>query len=128
MIRRAQSNDSFAHLSFRAFEGGGRVAHAATRTLSASVCICLYRHGSNIGWVLFGTASDLFATWTLSFITMTRIALGEFDSIYPELFAINNPAGFLIIITYQVSTVARNVTQDRSCQWIVGKECLDLER
>ncbi|CAM9925770.1 unnamed protein product, partial [Ectocarpus sp. 8 AP-2014] len=38
---------------------------------------------SNLVWVIFGPSSLLFATWTASFVTMTRIALGEFDNIYP---------------------------------------------
>lgn len=57
---------------------------------------------SNIGWVIFGPSSDLFATWTVSFVTMTRVALGEFDNIYPLMIEINYDAALIIIITYQV--------------------------
>lgn len=38
----------------------------------------------------------------MSFVTMTRIALGEFDSIYPDMVDINPMAAFVIIATYQV--------------------------
>lgn len=44
----------------------------------------------------------LFATWTNSFVTMTRVALGEFDSVYPGMYTINPSSAFIIIATYQV--------------------------
>lgn len=59
-------------------------------------------HCSNVGWIIFGASSDLFATWTAAFVTMTRTAFGEFDNIYPEMVDINPDAAFLIIATYQV--------------------------
>lgn len=58
---------------------------------------------SNLGWVIFGPSLSLFATWTMSFVTMTRVALGEFDNIYPLIVEVNYPAAFIIIVTYQVS-------------------------
>lgn len=57
---------------------------------------------SNLGWVIFGPSSELFATWTNSFVTMTRVALGEFDSVYPGMYTINPESAFIIIATYQV--------------------------
>ncbi|CBJ48824.1 Transient Receptor Potential Channel Fragment [Ectocarpus siliculosus] len=56
---------------------------------------------SNLVWVIFGPSSLLFATWTKSFVTMTRIALGEFDNIYPLMVEIDGAAAFMIIVTYQ---------------------------
>eukprot|EP00904_Undaria_pinnatifida_P002750 jgi/Undpi1/12476/HiC_scaffold_5.g02147.m1 len=56
---------------------------------------------SNLGWVIFGPSSELFATWTISFVTMTRVALGEFDSVYPGMYTINPGSAFIIIATYQ---------------------------
>ena len=58
--------------------------------------------GSNVCWVIFGPSSALFATWTESVVTMTRIALGEFDNIYPHMVVINESAALIIIVTYQV--------------------------
>ncbi|CAM9340593.1 unnamed protein product, partial [Ectocarpus sp. 4 AP-2014] len=56
---------------------------------------------SNLVWVIFGPSSLLFATWAMSFVTMTRIALGEFDNIYPLMVDIDGAAAFMIIVTYQ---------------------------
>ncbi|CAN0281687.1 unnamed protein product, partial [Hapterophycus canaliculatus] len=56
---------------------------------------------TNLAWVIFGPSSSLFETWSASFVTMTRIALGEFDDMYPRMVAINETAGFIIIVTYQ---------------------------
>ncbi|CAM9678768.1 unnamed protein product, partial [Laminaria digitata] len=56
---------------------------------------------SNLCWVIFGPSSELFATWTSSFVTMTRVALGEFDSVYPGMYTINPASAFIIIATYQ---------------------------
>lgn len=58
---------------------------------------------SNLGWVIFGPSLSLFSTWTGSFVTMTRVALGEFDNIYPLMVEINDAAAFIIIATYQVN-------------------------
>eukprot|EP00903_Cladosiphon_okamuranus_P014277 g13260.t1 len=56
---------------------------------------------SNVVWVIFGPSLSLFATWTASFVTMTRIALGEFDNLYPLMVETNDAAAFIIIATYQ---------------------------
>ncbi|CAM9929852.1 unnamed protein product [Ectocarpus fasciculatus] len=60
---------------------------------------------SNLVWVIFGPSSLLFATWTTSFVTMTRIALGEFDNIYPLMVDIDGAAAFMIIVSYQTLQV-----------------------
>lgn len=60
---------------------------------------------SNLVWVIFGPSLSLFATWTASFVTMTRVALGEFDNIYPLMVEVNDAAAIIIIITYQVFQV-----------------------
>ena len=57
---------------------------------------------SNLGWVIFGPSLSLFATWPVSVVTMTRVALGEFDNIYPLMVEVNDAAAFMIIVTYQV--------------------------
>lgn len=66
---------------------------------------------SNLGWVIFGPSLSLFATWTESFVTMTRIALGEFDSIYPLMVELNDTAAFVIVATYQVMYVVCHDTE-----------------
>lgn len=52
--------------------------------------------------MIFGPSLSLFATWPVSVVTMTRVALGEFDNIYPLMVEINDAAAFMIIVTYQV--------------------------
>lgn len=70
---------------------------------------------SNLGWVIFGPSSELFATWTISFVTMTRVALGEFDSVYPGMYTINPGSAFIIIATYQVGSAVRRVAPNSAC-------------
>lgn len=60
-------------------------------------------HTRNLGWIIYGPSSASFATWNSSFMTMTRAALGEFDSLYPEMTEINPTASYALLFTYQVS-------------------------
>lgn len=84
---------------------------------------------SNLGWVIFGPSLSLFATWTESFVTMTRVALGEFDNIYPLMVEINDAAAFIIIATYQVAecTMIAAQKQLRVCR-VLRDQRLVLER